>query len=347
VSRLTQTEAVLAHAIAEQVFPGAIVEVGTRSGPLHTVACGRLTYEPSAAMVTADTIYDLASLTKVLATATLAADAITRDRLSLTDRLADLVPAWTGADRRDVTVQQLLEHASGLPAHRPYFVSLETGAAIVSAICAEPLEYPPGTQSVYSDTGFILLGQILEHVLGDPLATLFDAWRAEQVPDAHPLGYQPPDTWIARIAPTEVDAWRGRLLHGEVHDENAAVMGGVAAHAGLFGTASAVGAIARWWMRMADQSTLHQRFLTRGAVPGSSRALGWDTMLPTSSCGTRMTASAAGHTGFTGTSLWLDRDLDRYVVLLTNRVHPSRRGEAMQRVRPALHDALAADLARS
>jgi len=347
VRRLAQTEAVLAAAVTERVFPGAIVEVGTRSGPADTVTCGHLTYEASAAAVTADTIYDLASLTKVLATATLAAAAIARGELALTDRVAAWVPAWAGSDRRDVTVQHLLAHASGLPAHRPYYLSLGDAAAIAQAICIEPLEYAPGTRSVYSDAGFMLLGRILEQAGGATLDAQFETWRAAHVADASPLGYRPPADWIGRTAPTEDDPWRRRLLRGEVHDENAAVMGGVAAHAGLFGTAGAVGAVARWWMRMADTSTLHRRFLERGAAPGSSRALGWDTMLPTSSCGTRMTATAVGHTGFTGTSLWLDRDRDRYVVVLSNRVHPSRRGEAMQRVRPALHDALAADLARS
>jgi CubicO group peptidase (beta-lactamase class C family) len=142
------------------------------------------------------------------------------------------------------------------------------------------------------------------------------------------------------------------VLQGEVHDENAAALGGVAAHAGLFGTAGAVGAAARWWLRLLageDQqgasAAVARVFASRSDVPGSSRALAWDTMLPTSSCGTRLSAAAIGHTGFTGTSLWIDPELDLYVVFLSNRVHPTRQGEAMKSIRPALHDAVAASLA--
>lgn len=344
---LDRTDRTLAAAVTDRVFPGAIIEVGTSTDVTETRIAGRLTYESSAPAVTADTIYDLASLTKVLCTATLAANAVARGALGLADPVHAWIPEWTGADRAAVTVQHLLEHASGLPAHRPYYLRLADAAAIARAICDEPLDYAPGTRSVYSDAGFILLGRILERVYDGPLDAGFEKWRASHVPGATPLAYCPPAAWHDRIAPTEDDPWRGRLLRGEVHDENAAAMGGVAAHAGLFGTAGAVGQLARWWLRAIARSPVHAAFARRGVVPASSRALGWDTMLPTSSCGTRMSAAAIGHTGFTGTSLWLDPVMDRYVVVLSNRVHPSRVGDAMQRVRPALHDALAADLARS
>jgi CubicO group peptidase (beta-lactamase class C family) len=144
---------------------------------------------------------------------------------------------------------------------------------------------------------------------------------------------------MARIAPTE-NAEFGEERRGEVHDENAAALGGVASHAGLFGTAAAVGAAARWWMR----SPSLPLFAAKSSVPNSSRALAWDTMLPTSSCGTKLSATAIGHTGFTGTSLWIDAAKDLYVVTLTNRVHPSRHGEGIQEVRRALHDAIVTGL---
>jgi CubicO group peptidase (beta-lactamase class C family) len=149
------------------------------------------------------------------------------------------------------------------------------------------------------------------------------------------------------MAPTEVDAWRGRLLRGEVHDENCHALGGVAAHAGLFGTASAVGTFARHLLQVLDgrrgvcsEATLREFTSRRADIPGSSRALAWDTMLPTSSCGSRMSDSAFGHTGFTGTSLWIDPEAGCYVVLLTNRVHPSRGGEGIVALRAAFHDAV-------
>jgi CubicO group peptidase (beta-lactamase class C family) len=200
---------------------------------------------------------------------------------------------------------------------------------------------------VYSDAGFILLGMVLERAAGITLDVQFEAWRAAALDPLLPLRFRPPLDWRRHIAPTEVDPWRGRLLQGDVHDENAAALGGVAGHAGLFGTALAVGACARWWMRaVADDSRpVYRQFVHRGQVPGSSRALAWDTMLPTSSCGTRLSPVAFGHTGFTGTSLWIDPVQDRYVVFLSNRVHPSREGDSIARVRPALHDAVADDVA--
>jgi CubicO group peptidase (beta-lactamase class C family) len=163
------------------------------------------------------------------------------------------------------------------------------------------------------------------------------------------IQFKPPQLWKARIAPTEYDEWRGRLLVGDVHDENAAALGGIAGHAGLFGTAGAVGSSARHLLQVLDgragvfrRATLEEFITRRADVPGSSRALGWDTMLPTSSCGTKMSARAFGHTGFTGTSLWIDPEKDVYVVLLTNRVHPTRSNEAIKHVRPAVHDAVMA-----
>ena len=347
MSAFERARGVIADAIGGRVFPGAIVEVGRAGGAITTLAMGRLSYDDTSAVVTADTIYDLASLTKVLATAAIAAGLAERAVIHPDDPVRQWIPDWTGADRQRVTLRHLLEHASGLPAHRRYYEHHEGRAAIEQAICVEPLEYGPGNRSLYSDAGFILLGLALEHAAGAPLDRQFEVWREASIDGGLPLRFLPPREWRARIAPTEVDPWRGRLLIGEVHDENAAALGGVAAHAGLFGTAAAVGACARWWLRAVADDTrpAHRQFVQRGRVPGSSRALAWDTMLPTSSCGTCMSPTAFGHTGFTGTSLWIDPARDCYVVFLSNRVHPSRAGDAMTRVRPALHDAVADDLA--
>jgi CubicO group peptidase (beta-lactamase class C family) len=349
--------------VEAQVFPGGIVEVGTRLGALATVAAGRLTYEDRAPEADADTIYDLASLTKVLATTALAFDQVQRGLIGLDDPVSRWIGCWSGSDRAGVTVERLLEHASGLPAHRPYYQRLSGRDAFASAICAEPLEYSPGSRSVYSDTGFILLGFVLESAARASLDAQFDAWRGRAIGRDAPLRYHPPADWAPRTAPTELDPWRGRLVRGEVHDENAAALGGVAGHAGLFGTAAAVGATARWWLARlptagddigGESSSLADRFVRRTDAPGSSRALGWDTMVRTSSCGTRMSQKAFGHTGFTGTSLWIDpaprsgrlAQHGRYVAFVSNRVHPTRAGDAMQDVRRAVHDAVAEDLDR-
>jgi CubicO group peptidase (beta-lactamase class C family) len=215
--------------------------------------------------------------------------------------------------------------------------------AIEAAIGAAALDRPPGTAAVYSDLGFILLGLMLERLGGARLDDQFEPIARACGPT---LGFSPPAAWRERIAPTEFDPWRGRLLRGEVHDENAAVLEGVAGHAGLFGTAAEVGAFARLALATFRTPTIvgtpdtMRTFAARSSVPGSSRALGWDTMLPTSSCGTRMSASAIGHTGFTGPSLWIDVERDLYLVLLTNRVHPTRDNVRLRALRPRIHDAI-------
>jgi serine-type D-Ala-D-Ala carboxypeptidase len=326
---------IVTQAIAARVFPGAVIEVGCATAALATFASGAQTYDGDAAPVTASTVYDLASLTKVIATTALVAGEIATGRMRLDDRVRHWIDAWTGEERQRVTLRDLLEHASGLPGHRPYYQSRQGRAAFELAICEEPLEYAPRAASIYSDPGFMLLGFALEQAAGESLSSQFARWRDRELGVDTELAFRPPASWRPRTAPTE-NTPLGEPRRGEVHDENAAALGGVAAHAGLFGTAAAVGACARWWMRSPSLA----QFSTRSTVPGSSRALGWDTMLPTSSCGAKMSPTAIGHTGFTGTSLWIDAAQDRYVVILTNRVHPSRQGEGIQDARRALHDAI-------
>jgi CubicO group peptidase (beta-lactamase class C family) len=331
---------ILERAIESRIFPGAVVEAGRTNGPIATIVAGTHTYATRSTPVEPHTIYDLASLTKVIATTALMAGEIDSGRMRLNDRVRHWVAAWTGEDRQAVTLQDLLEHASGLPGHRPYYRSRRGRAAFELAICEEPLAYLPRTQSIYSDPGFMLLGFAMEHAASTPLNHQFDTWRDRELGAGVELRYLPGAEWRDRIAPTE-DTPLGEQRRGEVHDENAEALGGVASHAGLFGSAAAVGACARWWMR----SRALPRFATKSGVAGSSRALGWDTMLPTSSCGTKLSKSAIGHTGFTGTSLWIDPAKDLYVVILSNRVHPTRRdSDGIQEVRRALHNAIVTDL---
>ena len=387
-SRFSSAAAIIERGIAARAFPGATIEVGRRSEVLWREAFGRFTYAEGARPVTVDTVFDLASLTKVIATTTRAMEAVEAGAVRLDTRVADRLPQWRGSDREPVTIADLLEHASGLTAYLPFFRDHQGRAEFERAICTMPLEYAPRTQSIYSDLGFILLGFILEdagYSLGD------FRLKAEATPDsgqlaktppqdsrvhaedltqesrgfrrqvgdltlesrdfrlqAEDLTFNPPKAWRERTAPTELDLWRGRLLQGEVHDENAWALGGVAGHAGMFGTAAGVGAFARDAVGGFSGSATFARpdtfarFAVKSTVPGSSRALGWDTMLPASSCGARLSPRALGHTGFTGTSLWIDPELDLYVVFLTNRVHPSRDNNGIQPVRRAVHDAIAA-----
>ena len=341
-----EPSSVLSDAVAAGAFPAAVAEVGRRDRVLWTEPFGHLSAAPGTANTTLDSVFDLASLTKVVTTTTLAMRAVDGGVPLLETPLREHFTAWRAKDRREVRVRDLLEHASGLTAHLPFFRDHHSRAEYEEAICRLPLEYEPRQRAVYSDLGFILLGFLLADTLGAPLDAQFDRLVA-----AHgwgEIGYRPPAGWKARTAPTETNAWRGRLLVGEVHDENAWALAGVAGHAGLFGTARAVGRFARSMLRglagdslVASPATL-RTFMTRSDVTGSSRALGWDTMLTTSSCGTRMSPSAIGHTGFTGTSLWIDPKSDVYVVLLTNRVHPTRANETILTIRPAFHDAVMA-----
>jgi CubicO group peptidase (beta-lactamase class C family) len=339
---------ILEQAIHQHVFPGAVVEVGDATRPLWRTAAGRLSYELDARPAASDTIFDLASLTKVLATSAFVMQQVERGRLGLDDRVGEHVAAWQGADRAHVTLRDLLSHSSGLAAYVPFYKDHAGRAEFERAICRVPLEYEPRTKSIYSDLGFMLLGFILEEEV--PLPARFDALR-RQMALAEDLQFHPPALWLPRTAPTAVDPWRGRLLVGEVHDENAAALGGAAGHAGLFGTAAAVGQYARHLLQILDgkvgivQRATLETFIARTGVPGSSRALGWDTMLTSSSCGSLMSPRAFGHTGFTGTTLWIDPDRAIYVVLLTNRVHPSGgNDDAIRQVRRAVHDAVMREL---
>jgi CubicO group peptidase (beta-lactamase class C family) len=335
---------VLIEGIQARAFPAAVVEVGDAVHPVWSQAFGRLTFDEGASAAGEDTIFDLASLTKVLATTPFVMQQVERGVLGLDDPVARFIGQWTGADRANVTIRDLLSHSSGLPAWVPLYRECQGRDQFEAAICSTHLEYAPGTRSIYSDLGFILLGFVLA---GDTtLDARFDALRA-QMGVVEDVQFRPPRPWLKRTAPTEIDPWRGRLLIGEVHDENAAALGGVAGHAGLFGTAAAVGQQARHLLQiLAGRSGAFRRetleaFISRRAdVPGSSRALGWDTMLPSSSCGGRMSPRSFGHTGFTGTSMWIDPERGIYVVLLTNRVHPSRTNEAIKQIRPAFHDAV-------
>src|SRR6187399_1940983 len=230
---MVTAKAVVERGLERRAFPSAVVETGNHDRATWRDAFGRLTYEPDAPLTTQDTIYDLASLTKVIATTTAAMQAVEAGAIALDDRVATYLPEWRGADRESVTIADLLEHASGLTAYLPFFRDHQGRAEFEHAICTMPLEYAPRTQSIYSDLGFILLGFILEDV-GFPLAS-----------HGTRCSFRLPVDERSRCAPTELDLWRGRLLQGEAHDENCWALGGIAGHAGLFGTADAVGAFAR------------------------------------------------------------------------------------------------------
>jgi CubicO group peptidase (beta-lactamase class C family) len=263
--------AVLERAVAEKAFPAAVIEVGHVTSPLWREAFGRLTFEPDARAAHDDTVFDLASLTKVIATASLMMRDVERGALGLDDDVGAHVRRWQDASREAVTLRDLLAHCSGLPAHRPFFRQHRGREAFDEAICTTPLEYLPRTRSIYSDLGFMLLGFVLERER--PMAAEFDTIKGQF--GAEDLQFHPPDIWRARMAPTQQDSWRGRLLVGEVDDENAWALGGAAGHAGLFGTAAGVGAFARHLLQVLDgrvgafrRDTLETFITRRPDVPG-------------------------------------------------------------------------------
>ena len=352
--RLEHAADLLEEAVTEGVTPGGVLLVARRGAVVLEKAAGRLTYDEDAATVSPATIYDLASLTKVIATTTLIMRRTGSGELDLDAEAASYLPELAGSPVGQATLRDLLAHTSGLPCCTELFRDLGVGldrdearARYLEHIAGTSLEAGRRERAIYSDLGVLLLGEILERGSDRGLALQVE----EEV--LAPLGladtsYVPADELRDLIAPTEFDAWRGRLPHGEVHDENTHALGGIAPHAGLFGTARDVAVFGQAILnggvygerRLAGAGTV--ALFTRRAelVPGSSRALGWDTPSHPSSAGRYFSARSFGHTGFTGTSLWIDPELELIVVLLTNRVHPTRDNIAIRKLRPAIHDAV-------
>jgi CubicO group peptidase (beta-lactamase class C family) len=352
-------DAVVAAAVG-RAFPGAVLAVGRDGRLAHLRAFGRLSDEAGADAVRPDTIYDLASLTKVVVTTSVAMTLLDAGALDLDAPVSALVPVFRGGGRDRVRLRQLLAHAGGVRWWAPLYRDTTGKAAYLERIAAMALDYDPGTRSVYSDLGFILLGEALERAGGASLEALARD-RVLGPLGMNDSGYRPAEEVRPRVAPTGHDPWRGRLLRGEVHDENAAALGGVAPHAGLFGTA---GDLARFAEALLGGGALEGRrfaspatvafFTRRAGVPGSSRALGWDTaddgsgrrgstpgQAGYSSAGSLLSPRSFGHTGFTGTSLWADPERGAFAILLSNRVHPTRENDAIRAVRSQVADAVA------
>jgi CubicO group peptidase (beta-lactamase class C family) len=309
-------------------YPGAAVVVGRKGAVVWERAFGRLSWETSSAHVTTDrTIYDLASLSKVVGTTTAIMVLYDEGRVVLDAPVVTYLPDFSGGYKDSVTVRQLLEHRSGLPAGRDLWRLAHTPDEARALVLETPLVCRPGDCYIYSDLGADVLGLIVESVTGETL----DRFLTERV--FQPLGmndtyYRPNDSLKIRVAPTEVNPPRGYPLQGEVHDENAYALGGVAGHAGLFSTAADLSIFAQMMLnggefngvRIVSDSTI--ALFTRRAA--GTRALGWDTCDGEGGCGKFLASRAYGHTGFTGTSIWIDPERQMFVILLTNRVHAAR-----------------------
>ena len=320
-------------------YPGAVLAVGRHDTTLLLAAVGHYGVEDPTP-VTTETIYDLASLTKVIGLTTVAMMLVSEGQLDLDAPVHLYVPAFAGENKDRVLMRHLFTHSSGLPAWRPLYREAQTREEALQLVDTTPLLRQPGDTFIYSDLGAIAAGQAVEAIAGQRLDTLLQARVFG------PLGmtatrYLPPESWRPRIAPTENDSsFRHRVLRGEVHDENAARLGGVSAHAGLFSNGPDLARFAQWLLGIWRRDSLGVRTFTRRQEipPGSSRALGWDTPSGVSSAGTKLGPRAFGHTGFTGTSIWIDPDRDLFIILLTNRVNPTRANTRILQVRRRVAD---------
>jgi CubicO group peptidase (beta-lactamase class C family) len=335
---------ILREAIAARSFPAATTAI-TSCGKLFALkSFGRFTFDPQSPQVAEETLFDLASVSKVLATTAMAMILYDRGELDLELPVRNLVPEFAGEDTRRsvITMHMLLAHSSGLPAYEKLFEKARTRDDLLHRVYTMPLAAEPASVAVYSDIGFIILGEALARIAGESL----DRFCQSNV--FGPLGmarssYCPPKALHTGIPPTADDTWfRHRTIQGEVHDENATVLGGVAGHAGVFSCATDVALFAQSMLNgnlvRPETVSLFTRRETHPA--GSSRALGWDTPSQPSQSGKYFSPSSFGHLGYTGTSLWIDPGRQLSVTLLTNRTWPDNRNQAIQQVRPAFHDAI-------
>ncbi len=355
---LEAVDSVVRDGIARGIYPGAVVVVGRRDTVLLAKGYGHLTWQRSSSVPDVDsTLWDLASLSKVVGTTTAVMRLVERDAVSLDAPVARYLPRFIGGRKSEVTVRMLLDHTSGLPAYLEFFRLAPGRDSAISLLYTVPLRRPPGRSAEYSDLNAMLLGLLVEAVSGLPL----DRFVAREVTaplDMSQTRYRPPKEAWSRTAPTGL--WHGRPSRGVVNDRNAALLGGVAGHAGLFATGRDLARYARMWLnrgvmsgaRLVKPETV-DRFLTHS--PGSgTRLLGWDTPDTTatqpSAFGTLLSRSAYGHTGWTGTELWIDPSYDLFVVFLTNRSYAPRISSsirALRAVRGRLSDAVVRAAGRS
>ncbi len=338
-------DSVMAVGISERAAPGGSIAVGRYGQHVLTTGFGRTDWATDAPAVDDRTIYDLASLTKVVVTTTAAMILEDELRLELDRTVASYLPEFNAPEKATITVRMLLTHRGGLEAYGPLFVESRGRMEYLAAINARPLRHPPGSRSIYSDWDMILLQLVIERITGQSL----DVFARQRI--LEPLGmsdsfFNPDSTLFSRIAPTELQPSIGRLIHGVVHDENARAIGGVSGHAGFFSSARDLAIFAQMILNGGHYGSVRilrpttvARWTSRQDAD-TSRALGWDTPSGRSSAGRFFSPRSFGHTGFTGTSIWIDPVKDLYVILLTNRVNPTRENTRVFQLRRDVADAV-------
>ena len=358
-------ENAIEQAVKQGVFPGAVLLVGRGEDVLYEQAFGWRSLLPDRTAMRLSTLFDLASLTKPLATTLGIMLLVNEKKIHLDDQVTRYLPAFANPATK---IRHLLNHTSGLPAWKPYYENVircaisgrtrfdgsrSAKSYILEQVHRETSLSEPGTQALYSDLGFMVLGEIIELISGSNLDLFFHERISQPFKLRSTAFVELKQFTIPRIqpnedeiAPTELCPWRKKVLCGEVHDDNAFALGGVAGHAGLFSSARDIHAIVaqldrclRGCSSFLPQWLIHEFFTKDDSVPDSTHALGWDTPAPErSSSGMHFSRSSVGHLGFTGTSLWWDLEQHCHVILLTNRVHPNRNNEKIKQFRPKIHD---------
>ena len=346
---LKETFDIVNSAISDSIFPGAQLFVSKKNNILINKSFGNYTYQEDSKLVKNESIYDVASLTKVLSTTPVAMKLIQKKMLSLDFYLSDFYPEFKDGDKKDITVRHLLTHSSGLPGYKEYYKikNINNKEDIIKDIVSLDLEYKPDEKMVYSDLGMILLYDIINKVSNSNLDKLSKRYFYNPLQMSSTF-FNPNDKEI--IVPTENDNYfRKKLLKGEVHDENAYILNGISGHAGLFSNASDIGKFSKFFLN--EGVFLGRRYLKKNLIKDftskknnpvkSDRALGWDTpSLNGSSAGDYFSKGSFGHLGFTGTSLWIDPKEEIIIVFLTNRVYPSREKKGIYKVRRKLHNSI-------
>lgn len=351
----------LVKGVSDGVFPGAQLLVSKEGQMVLSEEAGYLSVIPAPVPMRKDAIYDLASLTKPLATTMAIMKLVDEGKIKLDQTLTDLLPIPSLSDKKSLGLRLILSHSAGFADWRPFYLDLikyrldQRKEILREWLIKEELEYEPGKGCIYSDLGFMILEWVIEEASGMPMHryvenNIYEPLLLEKIFFGMDISLQFKEEMFAA---TEVCPWRKRVIRGEVHDENAFALGGYSGHAGLFGDVKSVFALLTLLMGhycgerddYFKQETVREFFKRQEVVPGCSRALGWDTPSPEdSSSGKYFSPNSVGHLGFTGTSIWMDLERDIIIIFLTNRVHPTRNNEKIKAFRPVLHDLIMEDL---
>ena len=344
----SEVDQLMDSAISDSVFPGAVLLFGTNNQILHSKAFGNFTYDNTSKDISTISVFDLASVSKVVGTTSAAMILVDQEKLNLDKTVISYLPEFNNNGKDQITIRNLLVHNSGLTAFKKYYDEYSTAEEVVNDIMNLILEYEPGSKYVYSDLGMITLQKVIEKISKKSLADFLGGNIFNPL-DMKLTMYNPPRDIKQNCVPTELDDfWRMRLLQGEVHDERAYMLNGVAGHAGLFSTAED---LAKFVMMLMNNGKYHEKQIidpkiiaewTTKQSNQSDRGIGWDTksLKEYSSAGKYFSNDSFGHTGYTGTSIWVDKENKLFVILLSNRVHPTRANRKITEFRPIIHDAI-------